>query len=114
MPYTKYTKENKWYRLKGKCFHCEQGNDSDTWNHRKDKCCSSNGYLYINHKCEISCDECKNSPSFVMKWRFNCGKHAYEEPDPRLLIGAISALAKNGDIPSEVFKGMNKILNELI
>lgn len=105
-----YTKENKWYRLKGKCFHCNKGNDSDTWNHSKDSCCSSCGYLYINHKCEVACDECKKTPSFVMKWRFDCGRHAYERPEPRYLIGAISALAKNGDIPSDIFIEMNKIL----
>lgn len=108
-----YTKENKWYRLKGKCFHCNEGNDYDTWNHSTDECCCSNGYLYINHRCEVACDECdKKKPSFVMKWRFNCSRHAYESPEKRYLIAAISVLAKNGDIPGEIFIQMNKILLE--
>ena len=97
-----FTKENKWYRLKGKCFHCNKGDDTDTWNHSKDSCCSSCGYLYINHRCEIA--------SFVMRWRFDCGRHAYESPNRRYLIGAISALAKMEDIPTDVFEGMNRIL----
>jgi hypothetical protein len=106
-----FTKENKWYRLKGKCFHCNKGDDTDTWNHSKDSCCSSCGYLYINHRCEIACDECKDKqPSFVMRWRFDCGRHAYESPNRRYLIGAISALAKMEDIPTDVFEGMNRIL----
>ena len=108
-----YTKENRGYRLKGKCFACNSGNDSDTWNHAKKNCCSSAGYLYINDKCQVSCDECKE-PSFVMYWRFNCGNHetkdAYKEPNRRYLIAAISSLAKNGDIPDDIFTQMNKIL----
>lgn len=51
-----YSKENKWYRLKGKCFVCNKGSDDDIWNHSKQKCCKTNGWLYINHKCEVSCD----------------------------------------------------------
>ena len=102
-----YTKENRWYRLKGKCFACNSGNDSNTWNH------CSRGYLYINDKCEVSCDECKE-PSFVMYWRFNCGNHetkdASKEPNKRYLITAISTLAKNEDIPVDIFIQMNKIL----
>ena len=47
-----------------------------------------------------------------MKWRFNCSRHAYESPEKRYLIAAISVLAKNGDIPGEIFFQMNKILLE--
>jgi len=108
-----YTKENKWYRLKGKCFACNEGNDSDTWNHAKKNCCSSAGYLYINDKCEVSCDECKE-PSFVMYWRFNCGTHVtkdgYKEPSKRYLLAALSTLAKNEDIPENIFWQMHDIL----
>ena len=49
-----------------------------------------------------------------MYWRFNCGNHetkdAYKEPNRRYLIAAISSLAKNGDIPDDIFTQMNKIL----
>ena len=114
---SKFNKDNKWYRLKGKCFACSKGEDTDTWNHRKKDCCSSNGYLYINDECNVSCDEC-DKPSFVLHWRFNCGSHdknkndGYYEPEPRYLIAAISTLAKMGDIPVNIFKQMNKILLE--
>ena len=111
----KFKKENKWYRLKGKCFACNKGDDSDTWNHRKKDCCRNNGYLYINDKCEVSCDECDN-PSFILHWRFNCGSHdknnndGYYEPKVRYLIAAISNIAKMEDIPEPIFREMNKIL----
>ena len=49
-----------------------------------------------------------------MYWRFNCGNHetkdASKEPNIRYLIAAISTLAKNGDIPEDIFIQMNKIL----
>jgi len=111
----KYNKENKWYRLKGKCFACNNGNDNDTWNHREKECMSKNGHLYINHECNVSCDLC-DSPSFVLRWRFNCGSHeqsnneGYLAANRRYLIAAISTLAKNEDIPEEIFKQMNQIL----
>lgn len=113
--YLKFKKENKWYRLKGKCFACNKGDDSDTWNHRKKDCCRNDGYLYINDKCEVSCDECDN-PSFILHWRFNCGSHdknnndGYYEPKVRYLIAAISNIAKMEDIPEPIFREMNKIL----
>lgn len=72
MQVNKFRKENNWFRLKGKCFACNKGNDEDTQNHRKKNCCSENGYLYINNECNIS--ECDN-PSFVLHLKFNCGSH---------------------------------------
>ena len=112
---TKFIKENNWFRLKGKCFSCNKGDDGDTWGHRKKNCCSNNGELYINEKCNVSCDECDN-PSFILHWRFNCGSHdknkndGYYEPQVRYLIAAISTLAKMEDIPEPIFREMNKIL----
>ena len=32
---SKFIKENNWYRLKGKCFSCNNGADGDIWVHRK-------------------------------------------------------------------------------
>ena len=112
---SKFIKANNWYRLKGKCFSCNNGDDSDTWNHRKKDCRSFFGYLFINEKCDVSCDECDN-PSFILHWRFNCGSHdknkndGYYEPQIRYLIAAISTLAKMEDIPEPIFREMNKIL----
>jgi len=49
-----------------------------------------------------------------MYWRFNCGNHetkdAYKEANKRYLIAAISTIAKNGDIPYDIFIEMSKIL----
>ena len=49
-----------------------------------------------------------------MYWRFNCGNHetkdASNEPQKRYLIAAISTLAKNGDIPEDIFRQMTLIL----
>lgn len=111
----KFSKENNWYRLKGKCFACNRGNENDCWNHRKKDCICNYGYLYINPECNVSCDEC-DSPSFILHWRFNCGSHAFEknngywEPRKSYLLSAISNLAKMEDIPRSIFNGMNKIL----
>jgi hypothetical protein len=115
IPSSKFTKENKWYRLKGKCFACNRGNVNDEWNHRKSDCICDYGYLYINPECNISCDEC-DSPSFILHWKFNCGFHAskknngFWEPRQSYLIAAISTLAKMEDIPENIFREMNRIL----
>lgn len=113
----KYCRANNWYRLKGKCFSCNNGSDEDTWTHRKKDCLSFGDDLYINNKCNLSCSSCDN-PSFILHWRFNCGLHdknkndGYYEPTQRYLIAAISTLAKNEDIPEDIFIEMNRILLE--
>ena len=111
----KYSKQNNWYKLKGKCFACNEGNDNDTWKHREKDCKSNNGYLYINNECNVSCEVC-DSPSCVLRWRFNWGRHdennneGYLAAKERYLIAAISVLAKNNDIPESIFIQMNQIL----
>jgi len=115
IPSSYFNKENNWYRLKGKCFACNRGDDTDSWNHKKENCICDYGYLYINGSCNISCDEC-DDPSFILNWRFNCGAHApsknhgYWEPRKNYLISAISTLAKMEDIPENIFREINRIL----
>ena len=101
-----YSKDNKWYKLRGRCFVCNNGDDYDGWEHSGN--CS--GHLYINDKCEVSCDKCKNPPNFIMNCTFKCRNHALAKPNIRFVIVAISSMAKNEDIPKEVFKSMNRIL----
>ena len=117
VPSERFSKENNWFRLKGKCFACNRGNEGDSWNHKKESCICDYGCLYINDSCNISCDEC-DKPSFILHWRFNCGAHSlnknngYWEPRKNYLIAAISNIAKMEDIPDHIFREMNKILLE--
>lgn len=108
---------NEWYRLHCICPGCGLGNACD-WYHKEEECCSNNGWLYINGKCQIKCDECYDrnlkSPSFVLGWKFRCERHRseYIKADEISVCNAISYICSNNNVPKEVRKQMIKIINE--
>ena len=105
-----------WYRLNCACPACGEGKKSN-WYHSEDLCCSTNGWLYINAKCNIKCDECysqKNmEPSFILGWRFTCEKHQgeYRKADEIQVCNAISYICTNNNVPRETRKEMINIIN---
>ena len=104
------------YRLHSICPACGQGTKS-YWYHTPSSCSKSNGWIYIWHDLDLSCDEC-GTFSFITNWKFKCGNHkdkhdGYKNAEKMSIFRAI-AMCADESIPKDVVQKMINTLNNMI
>lgn len=107
------------WRFNCNCPVCGKG-DVKYWDHDKFSCCNDKGWLKINDRCEIFCDEClkkswpEGTPKFILFWKFKCGNHdspeGYKEFDKEILRKAVGDMILNNSLPKEIADKMMYIV----